>query len=262
MTIAWAIIIVAVLFLLDRHGQLTKTVRAAVLIAVAVIVGVAVMLGYRWMSEKWQDYHFSKTYDCFNPSTRNVRPTSGNPPYCDSVAGEQLHTRGTPLPPDEYNTPIPDGALVGDSKSEFVPNTTDKPDAARDFRYTKYPDGYMADKLCSAIDQGFCYSFNWKPWIKQLELQTAGERTKELIADTGTAGPGNLVISWDSQQRVVFWGCRPHFCLDASAYFIVAPDGRVMDIVWQRGEDVDYLGPNASLLSDADAYDWLKEVAH
>ncbi len=130
----------------------------------------------------------------------------------------------------------------------------------RGFRYEKYPHGYMVDELCSTREQDFCYSFHWQPWIKELEMHTAGDQADELIADTGTASPGNLVISWDSEQRIVFNNFRSYDGSSASAYFIVAPKKRVLDIVWQRGDNVTYLGPDATLLSNAHVYEWLKQI--
>ena len=132
------------------------------------------------------------------------------------------------------------------------------------FRYVKYPHGYMVDELCSAKQQAgtdnFCYPFNWQPWIKQGELETAGEQADALKADTGATGAGNLVVSWDSEQRVVFYGFRPHDSMSASAYFIVAPTKREIDIIWQRGDDITYLGPDAAMLKSAHAYEWLKQI--
>jgi hypothetical protein len=145
-------------------------------------------------------------------------------------------------------------------KDESTENQAASLAPGRGFRYTKYPNGYMVDELCSTRERGFCYSFNWQPWMKELELKTAGQQADALIADTGSGGPGNLVISWDSEQRVVFGGFRPHASTDASAYVIVAPSKREMDIVWQRGDDVTYLGPNATLLKSAHVYEWLKQV--
>jgi hypothetical protein len=135
---------------------------------------------------------------------------------------------------------------------------------SKGFRYAKYPHGYMVDILCSARQQAgtdnLCYPFNWQPWIKQRELETAGEQADALKADTGATGAGNLVVSWDSEQRVVFYGFRPHDGMSASAYFIVAPTKQEIDIIWQRGDDITYLGPDAAMLKSAHAYEWLKQV--
>ena len=70
------------------------------------------------------------------------------------------------------------------------------------------------------------------------------------------ASPGNLVISWDAEQRAVFYGGRPHDSASASAYLIVAPTTKEMDIIWQRGDVITYLGQYAALLESAHAYEW------
>jgi hypothetical protein len=132
------------------------------------------------------------------------------------------------------------------------------------FRYTKYPHGYMVDKLCSVGQQAgtdnFCYPFNWQPWIKRRVLDIVGDQSEALKTDSGASGAGNLVISWDSEQRVVFTGFRPHDSMSASAYFIVAPTTQVVDIIWQRGDDIAYLGPDANVLKNAHTYEWLKQI--
>lgn len=128
------------------------------------------------------------------------------------------------------------------------------------FRYTNYPNGYMVDELCSSKMQGFCYPPNWQKWIVDLELKTIGEQADALKADSGAASAGNLVISWDSEQRVVFSGFRPHDSTSASAYIIVAPTKRELDIIWQRGDQITYLGPDSAILRTAHTYEWLKEV--
>jgi hypothetical protein len=102
MTIAWAIIIVAVLVLLERHSQLTKAVRIALIVAAVLTLGVVGLLVSNRISRKWNDYQayrFAKNHDCFDPSTQQVHPVGISSPYCDISNGEQLHVRGTPLPP-------------------------------------------------------------------------------------------------------------------------------------------------------------------
>jgi hypothetical protein len=91
-------------------------------------------------------------------------------------------------------------------------------------------------------------------------LRTAGDQIDALKADTGAGGAGTLVISWDTQKRVLFYGFRPHSGDEACAYFIVAPKTRELDIVWKNENGVKYLGPNASMLKAAHAYEWLKTL--
>jgi hypothetical protein len=81
-----------------------------------------------------------------------------------------------------------------------------------------------------------------------------------LGADIGLQGPGNLVISWDTQERVVFYCGREHSGGAASVFFIFAPKTQELDIVWQNEDGIRYLGPNASMLKSAHVYDWLKSI--
>lgn len=143
---------------------------------------------------------------------------------------------------------------------EFDTSDDTYPIPGKGYRYKIYPSGYMVGELCSSKAEHFCYLFDWKPWLKELETKIAGEQAGALLSDTEVASPGNLVILWDNQQRVVFSGCRAHDCPGASAYFIVAPATREMDIIWKRGDEVTYLGPNAASLRNARAYDWLEII--
>ena len=148
----------------------------------------------------------------------------------------------------------------GTTLSRKVQNGIDEPGSipGEGYRFKNYPGGYMAGELCSRVStEGLCYSFNWQPWLKELATEVAGEQADALFTDTEVASPGNLVISWDSQRRVVFSGCRAHDCDGASAYFIFAPATKQLDIIWQRDNGVTYLGSDATLLRNAHAYEWL-----
>src|SRR5437879_4290773 len=93
------------------------------------------------------------------------------------------------------------------------------------FQYAKYQSGYLAEELCSEASVStlghYCYPYVWRPWLKELERKMAGTEADALDGDTGTQSPGNLVIWWNSEPRIVFSGCRPHDCPDAGAYFII-----------------------------------------
>jgi hypothetical protein len=128
------------------------------------------------------------------------------------------------------------------------------------FRYKNYPNGYMVTDICSISENKICSPFNWQPWLKELEAGLAGQQLGDLMADSGTGSAGSIVVSWDPERRVVFSGFRPHESTSASAYFIVAPTKRELDIVWQRGDQITYLGPDSALLRSAHAYEWLKQV--
>src|SRR5207237_244548 len=106
----------------------------------------------------------------------------------------------------------------------------------------------------------YCYPYAWRPWLKELERKMAGTEADALDGDTGTQSPGNLVIWWNSEPRIVFSGCRPHDCPDAGAFFIIAPHTRQMDIVWRNEKGVSYLGPNAALLCDHNGFTLLEQI--
>ncbi len=132
------------------------------------------------------------------------------------------------------------------------------------FKYVKFPDGFLVGELCSKPtafqEKQFCYAANWKPWIKELKRQLAGGNLTQLEADSGTQTPGNLVVTWDSQQRVVFSGFRPHAGDDASAYFVVSPQTKELDIIWRSEKGVTYLGPHASFLRAQGFNEWLDSI--
>lgn len=143
-------------------------------------------------------------------------------------------------------------AIPNSGDAELVPGVH--------FRYVRYLNGYMLDTICSQITYNKCYPRGWQPWLKELERRTAGEQMAALGADIGLQGPGNLVISWDTQERVVFYCGREHSGGAASVFFIFAPKTQELDIVWQNEDGIRYLGPNASMLKSAHVYDWLKSI--
>lgn len=133
------------------------------------------------------------------------------------------------------------------------------------FRYAKSQSSYLAEELCSesapvSSHGRYCYPYGWRPWLKELERNVAGTEASALDGDTGTQTPGNLVIWWNSEPRIVFSGCRPHDCPDAGAYFIVAPRTRQMDIAWHNEKGVSYLGPNAALLRSRNGFTLLEQI--
>ena len=127
MTVAWAIIIVAILFLLDRHHLLKKTLIVGGVVVVLLAIVVAAVYGYQQLHKKWEAYQFAKHNECFNLATGKVHPVNEAGDACGIL--EQVHQRGTPLPPmlptcqpDQPITftpitpgslPIPDGSVVG-----------------------------------------------------------------------------------------------------------------------------------------------------
>ncbi len=104
MTLAWAIIIVAVLFLLDKYHLLKKSLIATAVIAIVIIVGVAGWTGWRYLDARWEEHQskvrlakenalFAEKNECLNLYTGKVHPV--NEP------GSQTD--------NEYSTPVPNG---------------------------------------------------------------------------------------------------------------------------------------------------------
>jgi hypothetical protein len=126
--------------------------------------------------------------------------------------------------------------------------------------FMRYPYGYMVGELCSETTVNDCYPRDWQPWLKELERRTVAEQIDTLEADTGIQGKGHLVISWNTEKRILFGAWPPNSGDEICVYFIVAPKARELDIVWKNKDGVRYLGPNASMLKTADAYEWLKKL--
>lgn len=125
-----------------------------------------------------------------------------------------------------------------------------------------YPHGYLVNELCGGPTNfgtdTFCYPRGWKPWLKELQLRIAGDEAEAIRTDSGVQSPGNLVVSWDGRPRVVFGGCRPHFCPDGRVYFLVDTRAKELDIIWRNERGVKYLGPNSAFLRTVSAYELLE----
>lgn len=96
MTIGWAIIAVAVLYLLDKHHLLKKALIGVGIIVAVVAVAYVGFWSYQRLEERWEDYRFASRNECYSPSTGKVHPTNSSGPWCEG--DEQVHRRGTPLP--------------------------------------------------------------------------------------------------------------------------------------------------------------------
>lgn len=137
MTLAWAIIIVAVLFLLDRHHLLKKTLVAAGITAgiaaLLLAVGYAGMLGYQRLRGRWEAHQlteqakqFAAQNECFGLSNGKLHPINEAGVPCSET--EKIHQRGTSLPPllpscdslsdEEKGTPT-SGRIHWDLPSEY-----------------------------------------------------------------------------------------------------------------------------------------------
>jgi hypothetical protein len=117
MTLAWAIIIVAILFLLHRYQMLRKALRVAGIVAGVLIVGILAWRALDHVEANWTHHQanvqFALQNECLEPSTGKVHPVSasGEPP-CNQ--NETVHMRGSPIdqwaiesdlptvPPGEY----------------------------------------------------------------------------------------------------------------------------------------------------------------
>lgn len=131
MTIAWAIIIVAVLFLLDKYHLLRKTLIAAAIVAIVLAIGVAGWTGWRYLALRWEEHEnsvrltsekalFVKNNECLNLYTGQVRPVS------ESKSQTETHTQhAQPTEPIKVNgnsdwVPIPPGAVAGERGSSTL----------------------------------------------------------------------------------------------------------------------------------------------
>jgi hypothetical protein len=109
MTIAWAIIVVAILYLLDKHHLMKKALIGAGIIVAVVAVGYVGFWSYQRLKERWEDYKFASSNECYSPSTGKVHPTNSSGPWC--ADDESIHQRGTPL---LTTIPIPTGGDIFD----------------------------------------------------------------------------------------------------------------------------------------------------
>lgn len=154
--------------------------------------------------------------------------------------------------------PAASGELM---RPEMLPDSGQSELAGLAFEFERRPTGYLSSELCSQTSLGLCYPHDWKPWLKALEQNIAAERLNDLEADSGMQDPGTIVVSWDKQKRVLFEACRSHDCPDGQIFFIVGPVTRELDIVWRNESGVQYLGPNATKLANANAFEWLTRIA-
>lgn len=87
MTLAWAIIIVAVLFLLHKYHLLKKSLIAAAIIALALIVVVMGYFGWHYLDTQWAEHEnkvrlakenalFAQKNECLNLYTGKARPVN------------------------------------------------------------------------------------------------------------------------------------------------------------------------------------------
>lgn len=138
MTIAWAIIIVAVLFLLDKYHLLKKTLMGVGIVALVLTLGAAAWLGWRYLAGRWEEHrnnvrlikeraHFAQTHECLNLYTGQLHPVKESASPADAHQTRQhINARPTDCqtatkPKVGDNAvdvtewvPIPQGATIGD----------------------------------------------------------------------------------------------------------------------------------------------------
>ena len=135
MTIGWAIVIVAVLFLLDKYSLLRKTLKVSgIVLGIGVCVG-AVVLGVYYGWEAWKDHQFAKTHECYDTLTGKAHPVNGSERWCTDINEEVrlkfslpkgVHLVGPIIPLASASQgigigdPIPPGAVIG-SAPETLP---------------------------------------------------------------------------------------------------------------------------------------------
>lgn len=103
MTIAWAIIIVAILFFLHKYQLLGKTLRITEIVTAVIVIGILAWIGWGHFAtsreqRRWKE-QVARYDDCLNATTGKVHPVAmQSPPWCESY--ESLHRKGAPI--DEW----------------------------------------------------------------------------------------------------------------------------------------------------------------
>src|ERR1035437_7834363 len=100
MTIGWAIVIVAVLYLLDKYGALKKTAKVAGIVAIIAASVFALYLAVGYVSDWRKDHQFAKGHECFDPATGKAHAANGSSPWCADE--EQLRDRAPDTLPADY----------------------------------------------------------------------------------------------------------------------------------------------------------------
>jgi hypothetical protein len=83
MTIGWAIIAVAVLYLLDKHSLMRRALKLSGIVLAVIAVGYGSLLGWSYLQERWDAHQFAKNRECFSSSTGKSHPVNQSLPYCD-----------------------------------------------------------------------------------------------------------------------------------------------------------------------------------
>jgi hypothetical protein len=82
MTVGWAIVVVAILYLLDKYNQLKKALVVAAILTAAVLAGYAGLYSWVFLKGRWDSHQFAKIHECLDPSTANVHAVDDSEPWC------------------------------------------------------------------------------------------------------------------------------------------------------------------------------------
>ena len=128
----------------------------------------------------------------------------------------------------------------------------------------------LAKQICTKTSEMFdsknrgsvysCYENEWQGWVKQAFNKMTKRFEKSIGLDMGTMSQATKVLEYpDGSKRLVFGACRQHFCDEARVYVLVDPKGRDMDIIWQSGARIEYIGQNSGNLKKGKIYDLLND---
>ncbi len=109
MTIGWAIVVVAVLYLLDKYHLLKKSLIGAGIASIVVAIGFYSWIGLSLLKGKWDNHQFAKVHECFDPSTGKTHPVNDSEPWC--AVNEEVQAL----------VPIPPGATIGRPVDDVQP---------------------------------------------------------------------------------------------------------------------------------------------
>lgn len=112
MTLAWAIIVVAVLFLLDKYHLLKKSLIWAGIVGLVLILGIGGWFGWHYLAARWEEHEsnvhltnekvlFAQKHECLNLHTGKVHPVKE--PGSQTDTSQML--QNTSLRPTDCQTP-------------------------------------------------------------------------------------------------------------------------------------------------------------
>ena len=120
MTLAWAIIIVAILFLLDKYHLLKKSLIAAALVALALLVIVMGYFGWHYLDTRWAEHEnkvhlakedalFAQKNECLNLYTGKVHPVNEPGSQTETTPQPQFQPGQTVVNHGEWTSTLPGG---------------------------------------------------------------------------------------------------------------------------------------------------------